>query len=68
MFGCASGYIFDGDPTATWALLDIVEGNITAEIKRVPFDVLGAADAVAARGLAGDVYRAATIRTGKLVR
>ena len=60
--------MFDGDPTATWALLDIVDGNVEAEIKRVPFDALAAADAVAARGLAGDVYRAATIRTGKLVR
>jgi len=45
-----------------------VDGEITAEIKRVPFDVLAAADAVSARGLPGDVYRAATIRNGKLVR
>jgi hypothetical protein len=26
------------------------------------------ADAIAARGLPGDVYRAATVRTGRLVR
>jgi putative phosphoesterase len=64
----SAGYVFDGDATASWALLDIVDGHVTAEIKRVPFDALAAADAVAARGLAGDVYRAATIRTGKLVR
>jgi hypothetical protein len=48
--------------------VDIVDGEITAEIKRVAFDVLAAADAVSARGLPGDVYRAATIRNGKLVR
>jgi hypothetical protein len=64
----SAGYVFDGDPTASWALVDIVDGEVTAEIKRVPFDVLAAADAVAARGLPGDVYRAATIRNGKLVR
>ena len=66
--GGSAGYVFDGDPTASWALVDIVAGTITAELKRVEFDVLAAADAVAARGLPGDVYRAATIRTGKLVR
>jgi diadenosine tetraphosphatase ApaH/serine/threonine PP2A family protein phosphatase len=64
----SAGYIFDGEPTASWALVDIVDGVVTAEIKRTPFDMLAAADAVAARGLPGDVYRAATIRTGKLVR
>ena len=51
-----------------FTLVDIVDGEITAEIKRVAFDVLAAADAVSARGLPGDVYRAATIRNGKLVR
>ena len=64
----SAGYIFDGEPTASWVLVDIVDGVVTAEIKRIPFDMLAAADAVAARGLPGDVYRAATIRTGKLVR
>ncbi len=64
----SAGNVFDGDPTVSWALIDIVDGLVTAEIKRTPFDALAAADAVAARGLAGDVYRAATIRTGKLVR
>jgi predicted phosphodiesterase len=66
--GGSAGYVFDGDATASWALIDVVDGSVTAEIKRVEFDVLAAADAVAARGLPGDVYRAATIRTGKLVR
>ena len=64
----SAGYVFDGDPTASWALIDVVDGNVTAEIKRVAFDALAASDAVSNRGLPGDVYRAATIRTGKLVR
>jgi hypothetical protein len=64
----SAGYVFDGDPTASWALVDVVGDAVTAEIKRVDYDVLAAADAVAVRGLPGDVYRAATIRTGKLVR
>ena len=64
----SAGYIFDGDPTASWALIDIADGNVTAEIKRTSYDVMAAANAVSARGLRGDVYRAATIRTGKLVR
>ena len=29
---------------------------------------MGVANAISARGLPGDVYRAATVRTGKLVR
>lgn len=64
----SAGYVFDGDPTATWALIDITEDGIQAEIRRETFDALSVANAVSARGLAGDVYRAATIRTGKLVR
>ena len=66
--GGSAGYVFDGDPTASWALIDVVDGTVTAEVKRAPFDALAAADAVADRGLPGDVYRAATIRNGKLVR
>ena len=66
--GGSAGYVFDGDATASWALIDVVDGSVTAEIKRTAFDGLAAADAVADRGLPGDVYRAATIRTGKLVR
>jgi predicted phosphodiesterase len=64
----SAGYVFDGDPTASWALVDIVEGEVTSEIKRTAFDTLAVANAISARGLAGDVYRAATVRTGKLVR
>lgn len=64
----SAGYVFDGDPTASWALIDIVDEQVTAEIKRTTFDTLAVANAISARGLAGDVYRAATVRTGKLVR
>ena len=64
----SAGYVFDGDPTASWALIDLVDGEVEAEIRRTMFDVLEVANAISARGLAGDVYRAATVRTGKLVR
>jgi predicted phosphodiesterase len=97
--GGSAGYVFDGDPTASWALVtiaertkgtsvrtalsdvnDIDEGDaeeedddrartsVTAEIRRTEYDVLAASNAISARGLPGDVYRAATVRTGKLVR
>jgi predicted phosphodiesterase len=66
--GGSAGYVFDGDPSASWALIEIDEGVIKAEIRRTEYDVMAASDAVSARGLPGDVYRAATIRTGKLVR
>jgi predicted phosphodiesterase len=64
----SAGYVFDGDPSASWALIDIADGDVRAEIRRTTFDTLAVANAISARGLAGDVYRAATIRTGKLVR
>ena len=64
----SAGYVFDGEPTASWALVDIDGENVTAEIRRTEFDALSVANAISARGLPGDVYRAATVRTGKLVR
>ena len=64
----SAGYVFDGDPTASWALIDIDGWEVTAEIRRTTFDILTVANAISVRGLAGDVYRAATVRTGKLVR
>ena len=65
--GGSAGYVFDGDPTASWALVSI-DGEVTAEIRRTEYDVLATANAISARGLPGDVSRAATVRTGKLVR
>jgi predicted phosphodiesterase len=64
----SAGYVFDGEPTASWALIDIEGDEVNADIRRTTFDALAAANAISARGLAGDVYRAATVRTGRLVR
>ena len=97
----SAGYAFDGDPTASWALVTIGDApasrdpapvrseltdvddddadhddgdeadarqSISAEIRRTEYDTLAASNAISARGLPGDVYRAATVRTGKLVR
>jgi putative phosphoesterase len=64
----SAGYVFDGDPTASWALVEIDGEDVHAEIRRTTFDALAVANAISARGLPGDVYRAATVRTGKLVR
>jgi putative phosphoesterase len=70
----SAGYVFDGDPTASWALVTLESGldgegtAVRAEIRRAEFDVLTVSNAISSRGLPGDVYRAATVRTGKLVR
>ncbi len=64
----SAGYVFDGDPTASWALVTVEGDTVSAEIRRTDFDSMAAANAISARGLPGDVYRAATVRTGKLVR
>jgi predicted phosphodiesterase len=64
----SAGWIFDGDPTASWALVEIDGATVTAEIRRTEFDTMTVSSAISARGLPGDVYRAATVRTGKLVR
>jgi putative phosphoesterase len=64
----SAGYVFDGDPTASWALIELAGEEVSAEIKRVEYDTMTVANAISARGLPGDVYRAATVRTGKLVR
>jgi predicted phosphodiesterase len=83
----SAGWIFDGDPTASYAIVTLdgagpapsdTDGDdddaneprptVSAEIKRADYDVLAVSNAISARGLPGDVYRAATVRTGKLVR
>ncbi len=64
----SAGWVFDGDPTASWALVEVDGETINAEIRRAEFDTMTVANAISARGLTGDVYRAATVRTGKLVR
>jgi predicted phosphodiesterase len=63
------GYAFDGEAGAAWALISIDGGDSPlAQLFRSAYDADTAADEVAARGLNGDVYRAATIRTGRLIR
>lgn len=63
------GYAFDGTPDACWGLVTLREGeDPTAELFRASYDPSATAEEVADRGLPGDVYRAATIRTGRLVR
>ena len=64
----SAGFVFDGDPTASWAMVTVDGTEVSAEIRRTEYDVLAVANAISERGLPGDVYRAATVRTGKLVR
>jgi putative phosphoesterase len=64
----SAGYVFDGDPTASWAMVTVADGEASAVIRRTEYDALTVSNAISARGLPGDVYRAATVRTGKLVR
>ncbi|MEA2518488.1 MAG: hypothetical protein QOF49_568 [Chloroflexota bacterium] len=64
----SAGLVYDGDPTASWALIEVTGTDVTAEIKRTEFDTMAVANAISERGLVGDVYRAATVRTGKNVR
>jgi putative phosphoesterase len=63
------GYAFDGGPEACWALLDVEDdGEPHAELHRTAYDAQAVAAEVSDRGLPSDVYRAATIRTGRFVR
>jgi putative phosphoesterase len=62
------GYAFDGDPGAAWAMLTIDDGDPSATLHRASYDAQAVAEEVSARALAGDVYRAATVRTGRFVR
>jgi predicted phosphodiesterase len=64
----SAGYVFDGDPTASWAVVTIDGDDVSSEIRRTEFDAVAVANAISARGLPGDVYRAATVRTGRLIR
>lgn len=64
----SAGYAFDGQPTAGWAMLTLDGGEPRAELHRTAYDAQAVADELSERGLAGDVYRAATVRTGRLIR
>jgi putative phosphoesterase len=63
------GYAFDGTPDACWAMLTMTDdGDPAAELHRPTYDPSRTAEEVSERGLPGDVYRAASIRTGRFVR
>ncbi len=62
------GYAFDGDPGASWALITLDAEEPSAELFRTEYDTRAVSDELSERGLPGDVYRAATVRTGRLVR
>jgi len=64
----SAGYVFDGEPSASWAVVTVEGDEVSGEIRRTDFDALAVSNALSARGLPGDVYRAATVRNGKLVR
>lgn len=62
------GYAFDGDPGASWAVLTLDGDPPSVELRRTEYDAQTVADELSGRGLPGDVYRAATVRTGRFVR
>ena len=66
----SAGLSYDGDPTAAFAVIDVdaTANTIVAEIYRASYDNDAVSEQLIARGLPGDAYRAATVRTGKLVR
>lgn len=55
----------DDDDSDDDAVVDLARP--TAELFRPSYDAASTSDEVAQRGLPGDVYRAATIRTGRLI-
>lgn len=62
------GYAFDGDPGAGWALLTVDGEAPVAQLYRTAYDAQAVANDLSERGLPGDVYRAATVRTGRSIR
>jgi predicted phosphodiesterase len=66
----SAGMPYDGEASAAFAVVDVDAdaGTVVADVQRAAYDAEKVADAVVARGLTGDAYRAATLRTGKLVR
>jgi putative phosphoesterase len=62
------GYSFDGDPGASWALLTLKDETVEAELRRTQYDAQAVSLELSERGLPGDIYRAATVRPGRVVR
>ena len=40
----SAGYVFDGDPTASWALVTLDGETVSGDIRRAEFDALGEFD------------------------
>ena len=36
----SAGWVFDGDPTASWALVEVDGETVNAEIRRAEFDTM----------------------------
>jgi putative phosphoesterase len=62
------GYAFDGDPGASWAIVTLDGETVEAELHRTAYDAQAVSLELSERGLPGDIYRAATVRTGRFVR
>jgi predicted phosphodiesterase len=62
------GYSFDNDPGASWAVVTLDPELPAAELFRTPYGAQEVSDELSQRGLPGDIYRAATVRTGRFVR
>ena len=62
------GFAYDGDPGASWALVTLDADPPAAELFRTAYDAQAVSDELSVRGLPGDVYRAAIVRTGRFVR
>ena len=65
----SAGYVFDGDPTASWARIDIDDDGESPPRSAAPSSTPSRSPTRSPPAACpGDVYRAATVRTGKLVR
>lgn len=62
------GYSFDGDPGASWAIVTLDGEDTAGELFRTPYGTQSVSDELSQRGLPGDIYRAAIVRTGRFVR
>jgi putative phosphoesterase len=62
------GWAFDNDPGASWAMITLDAESSSAELFRTAYAAQEVSDELSQRGLLGDIYRAATVRTGRFVR
>ncbi len=62
------GFAYDGDAGASWAVVTLDADEPEAELFRTTYEAQAVSDELSARGLPGDVYRAAIVRTGRFVR